>query len=106
MRAAREDCEALWETFEPHADEHFLTEIRNNFDVRYWEMYLTAYPIQDGYSVSCPKPGPDVGIVSSGRRIWFEATSPTRVAEGAADQVPEAPAPSHWRRTDDAGRSE
>ena len=42
MRAAREDCEALWETFEPHADEHFLTEIRNNFDVRYWEMYLTA----------------------------------------------------------------
>jgi hypothetical protein len=88
MRAAREDCEALWETFEPYADEHFLSEIRSNFDVRYWEMYLTASLIQDGYPVSCPKPGPDVGIVYNGKRIWFEATSPTRGAEGAADQVP------------------
>jgi hypothetical protein len=38
--------------------------------------------------VFCPKPGPDAGIDYNGRRIWFEATSPTRGAAGAADQVP------------------
>jgi hypothetical protein len=89
MRAARDDCEALWETFEPYADDNFQTEIRSNFDARYWEMYLTAYLIQEGYPVFCPKPGPDVGIDYNGRRIWFEATSPTRGAGDSADQVPE-----------------
>jgi hypothetical protein len=52
-------------------------------------MYLTAFLIQEGYDVSCPKPGPDVGIEVDGRRIWFEATSPTRGADGFPDQVPE-----------------
>ncbi len=89
-RAAREKCEALWELYEPYADKEFLIEIRNNFDARYWEMYLTTFLIQEGYKVVCPKPGPDVGIMFEGRRIWFEATAPTRGAVGAPDQVPEA----------------
>lgn len=87
MRKAREHCELLWKMHEPYADPHFRTEIRSNFDARYWEMYLTTFLIRDGYAVCCPKPGPDVGIVSEGRRIWFEATTPTH--GDAADQVPE-----------------
>src|SRR5690242_6440575 len=85
----RENCESLWEIYEPYADAEFLVEIRNNLDARYWEMYLTTTLIQQGFKVCCPKPGPDVGIEFARRRIWFEATSPTRGAESSPDQVPE-----------------
>ena len=89
LRWAREQCEALWEIYEPYADAEFLTEVRSNFDARYWEMYLTTYLIKEGHAVCCPKPGPDVGFDFKGRRIWIEATSPTRGASGTQDQVPE-----------------
>jgi hypothetical protein len=88
-RRGRENCERLWEIYEPYADPDFLTEIADHFDTRYWEMYLTVSLIEQGYEVSCPKPGPDVGVVFNGARIWFEATCPTRGADGALDQVPE-----------------
>jgi hypothetical protein len=48
-------------------------------------MYLTTALLAQGYAVRCPKPGPDAGIVVDGRRICFEATSPTRGADGTAD---------------------
>lgn len=86
---ARENCERLWEIYEPHADPEFLTEIGNHFDARYWEMYLTTSLIDQGYKVTCPKPGPDVGVLFNGARIWFEATLPTRGADASPDQVPE-----------------
>jgi hypothetical protein len=86
---AREHCEALWALFEPYADAEFLIELRSNFDARYWEMYLASYFIDGGYKVHAPKPGPDIGIEFEGGRIWFEAVSPTRGADGHPDQVPE-----------------
>jgi hypothetical protein len=89
MQKARSNCEELWELFEPHADAEFLVEFRNNFDARYWEMYLVTYFINEGYEICAPKPGPDVGIRYNGCRIWFEATSPTRGAAGQPDQVPD-----------------
>jgi hypothetical protein len=89
LRAARSHCEYLWIFFQRHADLEFRNELRSNFDVRYWEMYLTTSLILTGYEVTCPKPGPDVGIMYKGQRIWFEATSPTRGADGAPDQIPE-----------------
>jgi hypothetical protein len=88
-KTARDGCEALWETYEQYADPEFLIEIRDTFDPRYWEMYLTTALINQGFDVVCPKPGPDVGIEYAGRRIWFEATSPSRGADGTADQVPD-----------------
>jgi hypothetical protein len=89
LRDAREHCEALWELFEPYADPQFLVELRSNFHARYWEMYLGAYFIEHGFDVEAPKPGPDLGIHYDGCRIWFEAVSPTRGADGNPDQVPE-----------------
>jgi hypothetical protein len=88
-RKARDHCEHLWEIYEQYADAEFRTEFRSNLDARYWEMYLTTFLIREGYEVLCPKPGPDVGIEVDRCRIWFEATSPTRGADGTADQVPE-----------------
>lgn len=86
---ARVLCTELWDQFEPYADPDFLTQIRDRFDERFWEMYLTVALISQGHEVTCPKPGPDVGIVVNGRRIWFEAVSPSRGVDGSPDQVPE-----------------
>ncbi len=87
--ALREHCEALWERFEPCADDEFVTELGSNFSSRYWEMYLAIALIDMGFELTCPKPGPDIGIMFEGRRIWFEATSPTRGEENSPDKVPE-----------------
>jgi hypothetical protein len=76
LRLAKSHCEYLWIFFERHADREFRTELRRTFDARYWEMYLTAALILSGYELTCPKPGPDVGIIYRGQRIWFEAMSP------------------------------
>ena len=89
LRLARSHCEYLWMFFQHHADPEFRNELRSKFDARYWEMYLTTCLILAGYSVTCPKPGPDAGIIHRGQRIWFEATSPSPGAVGAPDQVPE-----------------
>jgi hypothetical protein len=88
-RMHRENCEMLWDLYEPFADPEFRKELRSNFGARYWEMYLTVTLLELGHKVCCPKPGPDVGIELDGRRIWFEATSPDRGKNGTADQVPE-----------------
>ena len=88
-RKAKQQCEVLWDQYEEYADNEFRVELRNNFDARYWEMYLTVSLIDMGFSVTCPKPDPDVGIQYKGQRIWFEATSLTRGLDGTADQVPE-----------------
>lgn len=40
--AGRRLTEELWELYEPYADAEFLTEIRTNFESRFWEMYLAV----------------------------------------------------------------
>jgi hypothetical protein len=85
LRFAQWHCEYLWIRFRPHADNEFQKELLSTFNARYWEMYLTCSLIFAGYEVTCLKPGPDVGIIYEGRRIWFEATSPTCGTPGSPD---------------------
>jgi hypothetical protein len=87
LKTARFHCEYLWKFFEHHADPEFRTELRSNFDARYWEMYLTTALILAGHGVTCPKPGPDAGVIYRGQRIWFEATSPTGGSPDAPDYI-------------------
>jgi hypothetical protein len=77
--------------FERHADPEFRKELRSNFNARYWEMYLTVSFILAGYEVTCPKPGPDVGIIYKGKRIWFEAVSPNPGKPGSPDYIAQPP---------------
>ena len=88
LKLAKWHCQYLWMLFERHADKEFRAELRRSFDARYWEMYLTTSLIFAGYEVTCPKPGPDVGIVYRGQRIWFEATAPDCGDPGKPDSVP------------------
>lgn len=86
--SARCLCDYMWILFGHHADTNFRDELRSQFDARFWEMYLTVQFICAGYTVTCPKPGPDVGIVHRGKRIWFEAVSPTGGDPSKPDHVP------------------
>jgi hypothetical protein len=56
MKELKAHCEALWELFEPFADDQFPVELHSNFDARYWEMYLGAYFIEHGFELDAPKP--------------------------------------------------
>jgi hypothetical protein len=86
---ARAQCEQLWCEFEPFADEHFLIEVRRNFNSRFWEMYLAVTLRRLGYDIHCPKPGPDVGILVEGNRVWFEAVAPKAGDPDFPDSVPD-----------------
>jgi hypothetical protein len=88
LRMAKWHCEYLWILFQRYADKEFRTELRRTFDARYWEMYLTTSLIFAGYEVTCPKPGPDVGIIYRKQRIWFEAVAPDCGDPGKPDSVP------------------
>jgi hypothetical protein len=95
---AKSFAERLWKDYHPHADPNFLMEIRTDFCARFWEMYLCCALIEQsttrGYSVSCPKPGPDILLESSSGRIWMEAVSPTNGELGKADSLVEPEFPS------------
>ena len=81
-------CENLWSIYRKYSDPNFITSIANDFQNRFWEMYLTVSLIDMGFEVICPKPGPDVGVVLDETIIWFEATCPRRGAQGNPNQVP------------------
>jgi len=74
---AQKSTETLWKRFQKFADPHFRTEIQKDFESRYWEMYLTCSIEDIGYSVSCPKPGPDVQVIVGENTIWLEAIAPS-----------------------------
>jgi hypothetical protein len=89
--AARTRVEALWAEFYTFADPNFLTEIRRNFQARFWEMYLTCTMLQHaesrGYRVSCPKHGPDILLELQTSRIWVEAVAATNGTPGLPDTL-------------------
>jgi hypothetical protein len=89
LKLAKWHCEYLWTFFQWHADNEFRKELSRTFDARYWEMYLTTSLILAGYTVTCPKPGPDVGIIYKGQRIWFEAVSPDCGDPSKSDSITE-----------------
>jgi len=84
----REFVEGLWDRYRPPHDWHFLRDARNNFQQRFWEMYLYAALQDQGLDPKKGKAaGPDFWVVVDGRRYWFEAVAP-RKGEGP-DRVPE-----------------
>lgn len=85
---AKKSSESLWQRFQKFADPHFRTEIQKDFEARYWEMYLTCAVEDMGYSVSCPKPGPDVQVIVGENTIWLEAIAPSGGRLDNPDKVP------------------
>ena len=48
-----------------------------------------AFHVTVDRSAASASPGPDVGILYEGQRIWFEATCPTQGQRGSPDEVPD-----------------
>jgi hypothetical protein len=80
-RIGRKFAEELWAQYFPYADAHYLTEIRRDFNARFWEMYLTCTFLQNAhryaFTVRCPKPGPDILLEFPDCRVWVEAVAAT-----------------------------
>lgn len=84
----RNECERLWQQFEPYADDHFVTEFPRNTQERYWEMYLGTTLIEAGFSLErTPAEAPDLCTTYNGIRLWIECICPNR-GEGQ-DRVPQ-----------------
>ena len=80
--------EQLWPRFAPYADSNFLREAKDNFNERFWEMYLGCTLLDCGYDIGTPgDEGPDLYADVGKNRVWFEATAPSAGTGG--DQVPE-----------------
>jgi type I restriction enzyme S subunit len=78
-----------------------LTEIRREFNARFWEMYLTCALLERasefGYSLSCPKRKdgcPDILLELKGERIWIEAVAATNGEAGRPDSLVEPRIPT------------
>ena len=69
--------ESLWRDYSHLADKNFLSDARNHFHQRFWEMYLSVTFLRRGYEViKTPDESPDVCILLDGRKVWIEAVAP------------------------------
>ncbi len=86
----RSFMEDLWQIYKPYADTDFPQKIQEDFDARFWEMYLTCALLENSIPVIVKphKRGPDILIESGTSRIWIEAIAPSSGAENSPDQVP------------------
>jgi hypothetical protein len=86
------DCksfvEDFWRDYEPYSDTHFLSDARNHFHQRFWEMYLCMTMLKRGFVIEKRgNEGPEFSITIGDKKIWFEAIAPG--AGNGADRVPE-----------------
>ena len=73
----RDFVECLWRDYSEFADKNFLSNAKNNFHQRFWEMYLSVTFVRKGYKViKTPDESPDVCIQMNGKKIWIEAVAP------------------------------
>jgi hypothetical protein len=75
----REYCEGLWKRYEPlNADPHFLSDAKQNFHARTWEMILTCALLDQGLPVTRPpSDGPDIKVAAHDGHptVWIEAVT-------------------------------
>lgn len=87
------DCkrfvEELWQDYELYSDTNFLSNARNHFHQRFWEMYLCVTMLKRGFVIEKANgsQGPEFSISIEGRKVWFEAIAPE--AGSTEDRVPE-----------------
>lgn len=99
-----QDCkrfvEELWRDYKPYSDTHFLSDARNHFHQRFWEMYLCVTMLKRGFVIEkVGTEGPEFSITITGRKFWFEAIAP--LVGDTNDRVPEVEmGKGNWVPTD------
>lgn len=77
---------SLWKKYAPYADRHFLSQIKNNFHQRSWEMYIGNVLLKNGLVIQSQNEGPDFVIDSI---AYIECVAPTKGDPIKNDSVPE-----------------
>lgn len=75
------DCkyfvEELWQDYAPYCDTNFLSDSRNHFHQRFWEMYLCVIMLKRGFAIEkAGSEGHEFSITIEGKKFWFEAIAP------------------------------
>ncbi len=88
----KSDMENLWGIYHPYADSDFPKQLAQDFDARFWEMYLTCTLVHNSFKVAPKqkraKEGPDIKIDHVLTTIWVEAVTPTSGDPSSPDSVP------------------
>ncbi len=90
--------EDLWKDYKPYADRHFLIEAKNNFQERFWEMYVCVAFLRRGFLVTkVGEDGPEFFVEIGGKKVWIEAVAPgpgigqNQIAEPPMGDVSDVP---------------
>ena len=74
---AKAYTEELWTIYRHLSDPNFLTDARNHFLQRFWEMYVACALMHRGFDLRrVGSKGPEFYFIHEGRRIWVEAIAP------------------------------
>lgn len=76
----------LWMKYKPHADSHFLSQIKTNFHQRSWEMYVGNVLLEKKLRIKSQDEGPDFVIDNI---AYVECVAPTKGDPAKPDSVPE-----------------
>lgn len=88
LNDAKAYTEALWTKYRHLADPNFLTDAKNHFLQRFWEMYVACSLIHHGFDLHrVGSEGPEFYFLHEGRQIWVEAIAPG--PGNGPDRVPE-----------------
>ena len=87
---AKRVAESLWEEYEPYADPDFLEKVAEDFQARYWEMFLTTSLLRAGCTImkKLDPEGPDIHLKYGDKSIWIEAVAPNSGDPLLPDSVP------------------
>lgn len=74
---ARKFCEELWVKHGPYADRTFLSDAKNHFQQRFWEMYLGVTLTKKGFKLTNQgDTGPEFYFMVGEKKVWVEAVAP------------------------------
>lgn len=84
----RRFVESLWDRYRGNEDKNFLSNAKDQFHQRFWEMYLWVALDEMGLNPQSPgSEGPDIYIDVDGQKFWIEAVCPT--GGDSPDAIPE-----------------
>ncbi len=85
----RDKFNSLWPQFEPYADRHFLTDVKQQFHQRTWEMYVGNIFLKNNLQIASDEKGPDFLVNSGGKSIYVECIAPNTGDKDSPYSVPE-----------------
>ena len=80
IKERRRFFESLWNKYKPYADRHFLSQIKEHFSQRAWEMYVANVLLEKGITIQSKDEGPDCIVIDNAKKhiLYLECIVPER----------------------------